>query len=296
MQSEVEKLPKNTVKVKITVPADQVGKTYAEVVVEACKNVEVPGFRKGMAPKELAEKSLDKKTLENHTLEKILNQAVVQVIKERLLKPITNPKVEIQQYAPDKDLTFTVTIVEKPHTDLGDYRKTLKEFRQKKTAEPVLYGPDGQPTTGKKESKETVKMEELLDALLTQSVIEIADPLIEEEINRMLARLVDQTSRVGLTIEEYLKSQNKTGESLRQEYRQQAEKTLKYEFLLAEIGTQEKIKVEEKEIEDAILAAPDEKVREQFQQPEGRLYITSILRNNKTIQRLIEIAGEGFRD
>jgi FKBP-type peptidyl-prolyl cis-trans isomerase (trigger factor) len=290
VKTEVERLPKNTIKIEITVPAEDVKKTYEEVVGEMCQNVEVAGFRKGKAPRALAEKQLNPKTVENHALEHLLNQAVSAAIKEHLLKPIANPKVEIRQYAPDKDLIFTARLAEKPKIELGDYPKTLKEFRPKKAASPLLYGPDGQPTTGRNEKKETVQVEELLDALLTQVVLEIPDLLVEEEVNRMLSRLVDQTARVGLTIEEYLKSQNKTTEQLRQEYRQQAEQTLKYEFLLAELGTLEKIKVEEKEIEDMIAAAPDEKTREQFKQPASRLYIASVLRNNKTIRRLIEIA------
>lgn len=296
VKTEVERLPKNTVKIQITVPAEEVKKTYAEVAGEMCQNVEVSGFRKGKAPRELAEKQLDRKTVENRVLEHLLNHAVGTAIKEHLLKPIAHPKVEISQYAQDKDLIFTASLAERPTPELGDYQKTLKEFRQKKAAAPVLYGPDGQPTKDKNGKKETVKIEELLDALLAQATLEVPDLLVEDEVNRMLARLVDQTSRLGLTIEEYLKSQNKTAEQLRQGYRQQAEQTLKYEFLLAELGTLENIKVEEKEIEDTILAAPDEKTRESFRQPEGRLYITAVLRNNKTVQRVMELVEEDKKE
>lgn len=295
MKIDVERLPKNTVKVKIVVPVEEVKKTYEAVIEELCQNVELPGFRKGKAPRELAEKQLDHKAAENHALEHLLNHAVSTAIKEHWLKPIANPKVEIAQYAPDKELIFTAHLAEKPAISLGDYHKTIREFRQKKAAAPILYGPNGQPTKDKNGKKETLKIGELLDTLLAQVTLEIADLLIEDEINRMLSRLIDQTARLGLTIEEYLKSQNKTSEQLRNEYRQQAEQTLKYELLLAELGTLEKIKVEDQEIEETILAAPDEKAREQFQQPEGRLYIASVLRNNKTVRRLIEIA-EGDKE
>lgn len=295
VKTEVVRLPKNTVKIKITVPAEEVKKTCGEVVGEMCQNVELPGFRKGKAPRELAEKQLDRKSVENHALEHLLNHAVSAAIKEYLLKPIANPKVEIHQYAQDKELIFTANIAEKPTLELGDYKKALKEFRQKKDEAPILYGPDGQPTKDKNGKKETIKIEELLEALLLQTPLEIPDLLVEEEVNRMLSRLVDQTARLGLTVEEYLKSQNKTVESLRQEYHQQAEKTLKYEFLLTELGNQEKITVDPKEIDDTIMAAPDEKTRESFRQPEGRLYITAVLRNNKTVRRLVEIA-EGDKE
>ena len=51
---------------------------------------------------------------------------------------------------------------------------------------------------------------------------------------------------------------------------------------------QEDIKVEDSEIEEAINAVPDEKVREELQNGTDRWYIISILAKNKLIKKLID--------
>lgn len=287
MKAEIEKLPKKTIKAKVTVPSERVKLAYDEVVSGNVKEVEVPGFRKGNAPKELAEKQLDRQALERKALERVLNESVGAVIKEHLIQPITQPKIEVHEFGLDKDLVFTATLVERPEIKIGDYKKALEELKNKKSE--TILGPDGTPLKPEKDGK--FKIDEAIDSVLNVSEIEIPDLLIEEEINRMLARLVDQTSKLGITIEDYLKSNGKSADSLRSEYHNEAETNLKIEFMLAKMAELENIKVEEGEINATINMAPDEQSKNYFGSPEGRLYVTVVLRNNKTVNKLMELAG-----
>ena len=54
-----KKPPKNTFILKVTIPSDEIGKIRDHVIDDLAKEVELPGFRKGTAPRSLAEKSLD---------------------------------------------------------------------------------------------------------------------------------------------------------------------------------------------------------------------------------------------
>ncbi|MCL5017608.1 MAG: hypothetical protein M1155_03075, partial [Patescibacteria group bacterium] len=104
---------------------------YWEVVrEEAIKNVEIKGFRKGMAPKEMASAAIDQ--------EKVFNEAAVRAIRE-ILKEITDekqweiidqPKINIEEKG--NDLFFKVDIAVFPEVELGDYKKiAAKIFSEK---------------------------------------------------------------------------------------------------------------------------------------------------------------------
>ena len=121
------------------------------------------------------------------------------------------------------------------------------------------------------------------------------DLLVDEEVNHMLSRLIDQTGRLGLTVEQYLNSSGRTLDQIKQEYSQTALKTLKLEFLLYEIADSEKITATEKEIADAVSAAPDEKSRAELSKEENKNYVRSIILKNKVIQYLVQLS-EGSKN
>ena len=57
------------------------------------------------------------------------------------------------------------------------------------------------------------------------SEVDVPDILVDEEVNHMLSRLIDQTGRLGLTVEQYLNSSGRTLDQIKQEYSQTALKT-----------------------------------------------------------------------
>jgi len=197
-------------------------------------------------------------------------------VKEHLLKPVVAPKVEIIQFEPetDKDFVFKATTAEWPEVKLGDYKSDLAKLS-------------------------TPSLNDVLQAVLKTTTVEIPEILLENEVARMLSRLVDQTSRLGLTVEQYLQSQNKTVEQLRTEYSKQAEETLKSELALEEIAKAENIEITDEEVTNAIKAAPDlpageagEKTKQELAKEENKWYIRSVLKRNKTIQRLLDLARQ----
>lgn len=291
MKTEIKKLPKHQIEIKITIPAKRVGEEFEKVLDAAAKEIQIEGFRKGQAPKNLVREKIDTPKAYSEVINRLVSETYNTAIKEHLLKPIVNPQIELVQFEPekkDKDFIFTATTAERPEVTLGDYKKELAKLKVKKPSEEIV-GPDGKPL---KTSTETQgpSLEKVLQAVLATSQVEIPDLLTEGEVNRMLSRLVDQTAKLGLTIEQYLQSQGKTAEQLRAEYQKQSQEMQKTELVLDELAKVEKIEVADKEIEEAIKANPDEKSRQEFEKQEGKWYIKSILRRNKTIQRLVELA------
>jgi len=290
LRSEVKRTGKHQIELTLTVPHQRVGGVLEKVIDGAAKEIEIKGFRKGQAPKNLVLDKINKQKVHEEVVNQIVTEAYAAAVKEHLLKPIVNPQIEIVQFEPEskKDFIFKAVTAERPEVKLGDYQNELKKLKVQKPSEEIV-GPDGQPLKSPK-TPQPPTVGDSLAAVLSTSQVQVPEILVGNEVNRMLSRLIDQTARLGLTIEQYLQSQNKTAEQLRTEYAQQAEEMLKTELVLDEIAKVEKIEVSEKEIEEAIKANPDPEARKQFEKQENKWYIRSILRRNKTIQKLVELA------
>ena len=92
-----------------------------------------------------------------------------------------------------------------------------------------------------------------------------------------------------MIIEQYLSSKGMTSEQLRANFRQQAEQTLKLEFILQQIVVDRKVKVEKSEIDKMINAAPDKKIQKKLDTPLERAYIASIIAKRKVLDYLTNL-------
>lgn len=268
----------------ITIPAQKVKETFAKVKEEALREVSAPGFRKGKVPPKIAEKQLPEESLAEALFNQLVPSAYTEAIKQEKVKPIIPPQLKIISYKKDADLVLEAKTAERPEIKIGDYKTTLKKLKGR-----IIYGPEGKPLNG----KEKITASQILEKLREITELVLPQILIEQEVQRMLSSLINQTQTLGLTVEQYLASQGKTTEQLQNEYKETTARNLKDEFILNEITNREGIEVTPKEIEETIKAAPDEKARETFSQAQGRLYIEDILRKRKTIEYLLRLAEGG---
>ena len=90
-------------------------------------------------------------------------------------------------------------------------------------------------------------------ALLSSTKMDVPEPLLDEERRRLVARLVEENQRRGVSNEELIKHKD----DILKTAGQNAEENVKLSFLLRRIAETEGLQVEEQEIvqEIAILAA-----------------------------------------
>lgn len=285
IMSKTEKLSDGNTQVILTIPWSIVSDYYKKTLKEIGKGVEIKGFRKGKAPEDLVEKKVGKKEIYQEMLKTLLTDAYLEAVKRHQLRPIVNPKIELVSAEDGKDWEVKCITGELPEIKLGDFRKTIRE----EFAAEKIWVP-GKSAKVKSEKKDrNQKMNLIFEILLKSSSLQIPAILVEDEVNRMLSRLLDQTSRLGLTVEQYLTSIGKTSQQIREEYRQQAEKTLKLELILAKISQEEMVTISEEEIEKMIQAVGDEKTREALRVPSQKVVIRQILVKNKTIDSLLSL-------
>jgi trigger factor len=232
MKTNVEKMPKSTIKLTVTVPTDKVKESYDKVLTEAVKATELPGFRKGMAPREMVAEKSDVSKLYGEVINDLLQTYYPQALKENHIVPVSNPKVEIKEFNLEKEFEFTALVATRPEVKVGEFKKKLKAAQENKekttkeeNAKKLAAGEEI------KDSHDHLETNDIIDILLEVSVVDVPELLVEEETERMMARLLDQAQSIGISLEQYLKAQNKTSEQLKEEYTKIAERSLKAEFV-----------------------------------------------------------------
>lgn len=271
--SKIERLKDGTIKLIITIPKEKVSKAREDAIVNIAKQANLPGFRKGKAPGKLVEQKLDKAEVQEDVLKNLLPTEYQAAITEHQLRPIMSPKIHIDKLEDDLDWTLEALTCEAPTVDAGDYKTSVKNV----TAKSKLIIP------GKETKKPT--FEEIAKALLEKATVAIPDVLLEQETDRLLSQLLADIKKLGLNLEQYLASTKRTPDDLRAEYANRARDDMKLEFILQKIAENEKITVEDKEIEEAIQKAKSDEERKHL---EGNRYmLAAILRQQKTLDFLM---------
>jgi len=241
MKTTLQKEADGTINISIPISQKDIIKTREEIVENYVKSADLPGFRKGKAPKKLVEEKMDPEKLQEEILKKLLPTYYVEAIKEHNLKPIVHPKIHVGKVEADKEWEFTATICEAPTISLGDYKKNIQNI----TAKSKIVIP----------GKEQVapKMEDIMEELIKSVSVVIPKMLIDQEVDRLLSQTLEEIKKLGLTLDQYLASTKKTPNELRAEYAVKAENDIKIEFTLQTVAEVEKITVEEKEITEASI-------------------------------------------
>lgn len=287
MSSILQREKDGTVKLTIILPKDLVAKTTESVMNDVAKNADIPGFRKGKAPKKLVEESINKQKLQEEVLKQLLPQAYMEAVNEHKIRPIMNPKIHVNKLDTGKDWEFIATTAEMPDVVLKDYKKRVQDVTAKsKIVIPGKEQPfgDAPSNTAGGQGKQGPSMDEIMKAFLEEVEVTIPSILVEQETDRLLSQTLDEIKRLGLTLDQYLASTGKSPEALRLEYGTKARNDITFEFALQKLSELEKITIDEKEIEEALQKAKDSAERAHLEQ--NRYLLASILRQQKTLDFL----------
>ncbi len=269
----------------VTIPWEKVQSEYTATLSSHVKRAEVAGFRKGKAPKKLVEDRVDKSHLYEDVLKTLVPAAYNEALLQLKLRPVVTPKVEIVSAKEGEDWTLSIHTCEKPTITLGDYRHALVEAKQSQGKKIWVPGKEDKSDETQKSTRQP--LEAIIAALQTSVTVRLPQILVEQEVNRMLSDLIDQTKKLGLSVEQYLASTGRTIESLRHEYDQQAKRTLLLEFALEAIADKEDIITSDEDIDKVIQAAKTEEEKKQL--AGQRYYVAAILRKQKTLDFLAAV-------
>ena len=119
--------------------------------------------------------------------------------------------------------------------------KTVEELKEHQRSQILLQ---------KESEAKRAMANKVVDEIVKGSSLEIADEIIDDEVAAMIENVKQQAQQYGLTYEGYLSRVGKTEESLKEEYKPVAKRNLEASFVIQEIAKQEKITVEDKDLDE----------------------------------------------
>ena len=210
------------------------GGTGANYPLEIGSHTFIPGFEEGIVGMEAGEtKSLDLTFPEEYTKE-LAGKAVkfdvtVREIKERVL-----PELNEDFYA---DLGFEDIKTEE------EFNKEIKKVIEER----------------KNEEAKNKYIDEVLEAAAKNMKVELNEEIIDDEVHRMLNQFGQQLQMQGISLDQYLQFTGATHEDMHKQMEPEAEKRVKYRYLIEEVADAEKI-----EINDADAEAEAEKMAAEY--------------------------------
>lgn len=121
MNVTVERV-ENEATLKITAPAAEVNAGYKKAVKKIADQVNIPGFRKGKAPRAIIEMHYGKEAVKQEAFEIVANKAYSEALDQEKLIPVSDPKVEESTFEEGKDMELTIKVTLKPEPELGEYK------------------------------------------------------------------------------------------------------------------------------------------------------------------------------
>lgn len=122
MNVTTEKIENHKVVLTIEVPAEELDKGIKAACKSLANRVNIPGFRKGKAPRRILEMNIGKEAILDEAFERVAQKAFEEALKQENLDPVDRPQVDIVTLEEGKDVVFKATITPVPEVTLGEYK------------------------------------------------------------------------------------------------------------------------------------------------------------------------------
>lgn len=138
MNTTIEKLENNQVKLNIEIDAETAEKEYNKACKRLAQRVNIPGFRKGKAPRVILEKNIGAESIKRDVLDYMLPGVFAEAISKNDLNIITEPYLESYTFELGKPVTVVAKMELKPEVKLEQYKDLEIEVEEYKPAENAM--------------------------------------------------------------------------------------------------------------------------------------------------------------
>ena len=122
----------NKFELEVLVPAEEFEKACERVYKKKVKRIEVPGFRKGHAPRKTIEKLYGEGIFFEDAVNDVYPGALQSAVEEAELEIVCRPEVEVTDVSKENGVTFKAVCTVKPEVVVKDYKgiKASKEVAE----------------------------------------------------------------------------------------------------------------------------------------------------------------------
>lgn len=224
-------------------------------------------------------------------------------IAKDVMSEITDEEKKVD--ATDEEMEKVILDIRKSRAPKVEVAEGVEPKEGEKELEPVLpelnddfikaMGPFENVEDFRNKLKENMKLEKenalkektrikMIEKIIEKSEMDVPELLITLETNKIIARMQDDISRMGLKFEDYLGHLKKTEDDLRNEFRKDGEQRSKLSLVLAEIAKKENLKPEEEDIQNEV-----DQILEHYKDADpqsARMHTENVLTSEKVFQFL----------
>ena len=138
MSHTYEKVSGNKAKLTFTIPAEQFDEAMQKAFLKLRGRINVPGFRKGKAPRRMIETLYGEGIFYDDAFELIFPDAYEAAVKEYDLHPVDRPEIDLDEIGSGKDLKFHLEVFVRPDVKLGEYKKLTVEAEKQQLTDDMV--------------------------------------------------------------------------------------------------------------------------------------------------------------
>ena len=274
---EIRKLDKSQVEITGEISAEDFASFWKKALVNFSQTVKIDGFRSGHIPEDILIKNIGEGAVLDSAAELALQSNYPKIIVDNNIDAIGRPTITITKIAKGNPLGFKIVNAVIPKVTLPDYGEIARKiFTEEK-------GKDFVVTDKGVSAKEALRFR-AIEAIDGQSVMEIPDNLVENELSRGISQMKSEVEQGGMEFEEYLKNVKKSVEEIKKESRGKAEKSVRYNLVLKNIARAENIVIPSQEITGE--AEKLVKIYSGADLESAKVYVEDILINDRVFQFL----------
>lgn len=135
-----EKLDNSLIKLIIHVEADELEKATATAYHKNVSKINVPGFRKGKAPRKMIEQMYGRDVFFEDAVNMSYPEAYEKALLESGFEPVSRAEVDIVEVTENDGYTFSATFAVKPEVKIGEYKGLSAEKDKVTVLEKEING------------------------------------------------------------------------------------------------------------------------------------------------------------
>jgi trigger factor len=121
MKVQVEELSPIEKKLSIEVDTTRVDDELSRAYAALAKQVRMPGFRQGKAPRRILEQRY-REQVEDEVVQRVVQSAYLQAVREHNVEPVANPQVTQSGLKPGQPFSFEARVEVRPKVEAKDYQ------------------------------------------------------------------------------------------------------------------------------------------------------------------------------
>ena len=124
MQTQVEELPQNRVRLTVQVPSHDVHHAVEHAAEDLAQSVKVPGFRKGKVPRQVLLQRVGRERLMTEAVESHIGSWFWNAAARTRVRPVEQPEYDFElPDSADEDWEFTATVAVQAKPELPDWKQ-----------------------------------------------------------------------------------------------------------------------------------------------------------------------------